>query len=109
LMGRAKFDAWTAGQITLDDMVARTYSPAWGTMRTERSLKAILEDRNANWVDQVATPVNVGPKPPPNPQMKRATALADRYPLDYLEEWAELPGNSDQIIANVKAAIALRK
>lgn len=52
MMGRAKYDAWTDGAITLDDMVARSYSPAWGTMRTERSLRAIREGRDANWMDK---------------------------------------------------------
>lgn len=59
MMGRAKYDAWTAGTITLDDMVARSYSPAWGTMRTERSLRAIRDGRDANWMD--------APEAPPSP------------------------------------------
>lgn len=49
MVGPLKFQAWRDGQITLDDMVARTYSTDWGTMRLERSLKAITEGRNANW------------------------------------------------------------
>lgn len=51
IMGRAKFTAWQEGHVSLDDMVARTHSPGWGTMRTERSLKAITEGRDANWTD----------------------------------------------------------
>lgn len=52
IMGNAKFTAWQDGKITLDDMVARHDNDAWGTMRTERSLKAIQENRNANWMDE---------------------------------------------------------
>lgn len=48
LMGRAKFDAWKRGDITLDDMVAQHHSDDWGSMRTERSLKSILDGKNAN-------------------------------------------------------------
>lgn len=48
MMGRAKFDAWQAGEISLDDMVAQHADPDWGTMRTERSLVAIREGRNPN-------------------------------------------------------------
>lgn len=107
MMGPSKFDAWTHGQITLDDMVARTYSPAWGTMRTERSLKAIQEGRAANWMDQAA--------PLPQPVQKVATPnpatvqeYADRYDLDFLNEWAVTPGNSPQALADVQAAINLK-
>lgn len=108
MMGRAKFDAWTSGAISLDDMVARTYSPQWGTMRTERSLKAILEDRDPNYFDAPSVPVNAGPKPPAKPDMKYAAELADRHDLAYLNEWLDTPGNSPTALANIKAAIALK-
>jgi SPP1 gp7 family putative phage head morphogenesis protein len=51
LMGPLKFDAWKAGDITLDDMVARHSDPDWGTMRTVRSMVAIREGRHANFRD----------------------------------------------------------
>jgi SPP1 gp7 family putative phage head morphogenesis protein len=66
IMGKAKFQAWQDGQITLDDMVARPHSPEWGTMRTERSLKAIQEGRDANWMDRA----NDAPTTPTPPQAK---------------------------------------
>lgn len=109
MMGRAKFNAWADGQITLDDMVARTYDPQWGTMRTERSLKAILEGRHENWVDRSSlAPQNAGPKPLPDPDPKQVALLADRYDLDYLQEWMGTPGNSPSILANVQGAINLK-
>lgn len=49
VLGPLKHEAWTAGQIALADMVARTYSPRWGTMRRERSMREIREGRNANY------------------------------------------------------------
>ncbi len=52
MLGPLKFNAWKAGQITVADMVARTYSPTWGTMRRERSMVEILEGRNANTVPE---------------------------------------------------------
>ena len=108
MMGPAKFNAWVDGQITLDDMVARTYSPQWGTMRTERSLKSILADTHANYFDATSVPLNVGPKPPPLPDMKYAAELADRYDTAYLQEWLNTPGNGPQALADVKAALHLK-
>lgn len=108
MMGNAKFNAWVDGTITLDDMVARTFSPQWGTMRTERSLKAILEDRNANWQDVSSLPPVQVIKPPPVADPKAAQTLADRHDLDYLQEWLGTPGNSPNVVANVQAAIHLK-
>lgn len=48
LMGPAKHHAWKTGEVTLDDMVARTHHPAWGSMRRERSLTEIRLGKNAN-------------------------------------------------------------
>lgn len=44
----AKWQPWTLGEISLDDVVARTRSRDWGTMRRERSLVEIRQRRNAN-------------------------------------------------------------
>lgn len=66
MMGKAKFRAWKGGQITLDDMVARHQSDDWGTMRAERSLKAILEGRDPNFGSGVPVP-DVAPAPIPEP------------------------------------------
>ncbi|MEO1959884.1 MAG: phage minor head protein, partial [Paracoccus sp. (in: a-proteobacteria)] len=107
MMGRAKFNAWAAGQIDLDDMVARTYSPQWGTMRSERSLKAILEDRNPNYFDAPATPPTVV-KPPPEPDPTLVKEYAARYDLAYLQEWIDTPGNSPNVLASLKAAVNLK-
>lgn len=52
MLGPEKYRAWQDGEFGLDDLVARTHSPRWGTQRTERSLKAIREGRNANWYDE---------------------------------------------------------
>lgn len=53
MLGPGKFSAWKAGDITLDDMVARTHSPEWGTMRRERSMVEIREGRNPNTMTPV--------------------------------------------------------
>lgn len=42
VLGAAKFRAYQAGQITLQDLVGRRRSERWGTMRYERSLRAAL-------------------------------------------------------------------
>jgi SPP1 gp7 family putative phage head morphogenesis protein len=80
MMGRRKWEAWKAGDISLDDMVARLDSPDWGTMRTERSLKAIREGRNANWFSGTRTPE----APPSTPPRVKATpevpAIAPEVP-----------------------------
>lgn len=49
MIGPRKWDAWQAGEFDLPDLVGRHWDPDWGTMRSERSLKAIREGRNANW------------------------------------------------------------
>lgn len=60
ILGRGKYQAWKDGTITLDDLVARTSSPSWGTMRRERSLREIADGINANWDDVVeVAPVKV--------------------------------------------------
>jgi len=51
VLGPAKWRAWRSGRITLDEVVARTFDPAWGTMRRERSLLEITQGRNANYAD----------------------------------------------------------
>lgn len=53
VMGPGKYDLYAAGDLSLADMVARADDLDWGTMRTERSLKAIREGRNANWFDPI--------------------------------------------------------
>jgi SPP1 gp7 family putative phage head morphogenesis protein len=55
VMGPGKYDAWKAGDLSLEDMVARTHSPEWGTMRRERSMIEIREGRNANWMPELDT------------------------------------------------------
>jgi len=48
VLGTRKWAAWKRGDISLDDLVARTHSPEWGTMRRERSMVEIREGRNPN-------------------------------------------------------------
>lgn len=57
VMGPGKWEAWKRGDMTLEDMVARTHSPEWGTMRRERSLIEIREGRNANWMPELDAPL----------------------------------------------------
>lgn len=75
ILGPAKFKAWSSGQVTLDDLVARTKSPTWGTMRRERSLIEIEQGRNANWVDAVEAPMEPAPLTA-NPKAVRAITKA---------------------------------
>jgi SPP1 gp7 family putative phage head morphogenesis protein len=72
IMGQGKWAAWKRGEIDLDDLVARTHSPDWGTMRRERSLVEIREGRNAN------TLPGVKPKAPPQPQ-REAMLAPEQY------------------------------
>ena len=44
MLGAAKYRAWKAGAITLDDMTAMSEHPVWGEIRSEASLKEILGD-----------------------------------------------------------------
>lgn len=41
ILGPGKYAALQRGEISLDDIVARTFDPRWGSMRHERSLAAI--------------------------------------------------------------------
>lgn len=45
VLGRAKYDAWRRGEITLEDLVGRRDDPRWGTTRYERSLREIRAAR----------------------------------------------------------------
>ena len=72
ILGQGKWAAWKSGEIDLDDVVARTYSPDWGSMRRERSLVEIREGRNAN------TLPGVKPKAPPRPQ-RTAMLAPEQY------------------------------
>jgi len=57
ILGPAKYRAWRAGEIALDDLVARTEDPAWGTMRRERSLREIREGRHPDhYLKALASP-----------------------------------------------------
>jgi SPP1 gp7 family putative phage head morphogenesis protein len=85
LMGPGKHRAWKSGEITLDDMVARTHSDAWGSMRRERSLKEIRLGKNPNHLPDLPAssrvlPVDTKPKSktPKARKPKRATAAQAR-------------------------------
>lgn len=104
IIGRAKFTAWQEGHITLDDMVARTSHPDWGTMRTERSLKAITEGRDANWIDQdlvdhpkpASLPEPVAPVRPAFPEGK---VPRSKFPQDEMKRtWDRLPDLDDAAV-----------
>jgi hypothetical protein len=44
IMGKAKWDAWKAGQIAWDDLSAEHEDEVYGTMRVEASLRTLLGD-----------------------------------------------------------------
>jgi len=48
ILGARKWALVQDGKITLDDLVARTHSDTWGTMRRERSVLEIQQGRNAD-------------------------------------------------------------
>jgi SPP1 gp7 family putative phage head morphogenesis protein len=82
LMGPAKFDAWQKGEISLQDMVAQHHSEDWGSMRTERSLKSIRANRNANSVTQyVSPPTGPAPTLPPPVTASPAPVLPEPAPV----------------------------
>ena len=83
VLGPRRYAAWKDGKITLDDLVARTQSPVWGTMRRERSLLEIAEGRNANWDDVVEI---VAPPPPAlTPDVAAVQSIAATHTLDEVE------------------------
>lgn len=45
ILGPAKYLAYKDGQITLKDLVGRRFSERWGSMRYEKSLKAVLGEK----------------------------------------------------------------
>lgn len=108
ILGKAKFKAFKEGTIHLDQIVARTDHPGWGTMRRERSLREIVAGKNPNWADQVA------PKPPPPApvvvQPNVAKAIAGQYAADNTAPLeaalASVPEGSQDWL-NVKAALKI--
>lgn len=102
ILGPRKFSAWTQGQITLDDLVARPQNAKWGTMRRERSLDEILQGKNANWEDKVARE-----RPRvilANPATVKALA---KQPLDAIEAALKSRTLNTQDTVNHKAAQSL--
>lgn len=67
ILGPRKYGLWSDGKITLQDMVARTSSPEWGTMRRERSILEMTQGRNANYRDAVPDTPTVRDIPEPEP------------------------------------------
>ena len=63
VMGRVKYDAYRRGDINLGDLVARTHDGRYGTMRRERSLAEIIDNRNANPLPSIPEPTTVAPTP----------------------------------------------
>lgn len=79
VLGPRKFQAWKEGKVTLDDFVARTHSPAWGSMRRERSMVEIAKGRNPNTLPdapvQVDDPLaNLPASRYPEPELRRFQA-----------------------------------
>lgn len=62
ILGPRKYDLWKEGKLELGDMVARTHSPEWGTMRRERSVLEIVQGRNGNFRDVDLPTVDVTPQ-----------------------------------------------
>lgn len=83
VLGGAKYRAWKSGDITLDDVVARTHSADWGTMRRERSMREIRQGRNANTTPEPA-PAPI-PEPTPEPEPPRPP----RPLSDEEQEWID--------------------
>ena len=53
MMGPGKYAAWKAGAFDFKDLVGQTRDPRWGTIRHERSLRDILGDEAAEYLDPV--------------------------------------------------------
>lgn len=86
IMGRAKWARWKAGDLSMDDMVARTHSGDWGTMRRERSLVEIDAGKHANTLPGVA------PTAPPRPQTQATPSMLAPEQYDALRPdraWSE--------------------
>lgn len=106
LMGGQKFDAWQKGEFTLPEVVARTSDPDWGTMRTERSLKAIREGRNANWMDApVPGPSAPAPAPVAPPVAPTFTHLDDDALMKHFRETKD-PNARAEVLRRSKARSA---
>lgn len=82
ILGQGKWAAWKSGEIDLDDVVARTHSPDWGSMRRERSLVEIREGRNANTLPGTTRPGKL------TPSTDRPYALHRPDAPDYADEMA---------------------
>jgi hypothetical protein len=48
LLGRAKFQAWRAGELRLEGLVGYRVGAQWGLARFERSLKAVRAGRDSD-------------------------------------------------------------
>lgn len=83
IMGRRKWEAWLNGDFDLPDLVARTESPTWGTMRRERSLSEIQAGLNANYQD--VTQLKISAPQQLAPDRKAVSSIMDTHTLDEVE------------------------
>jgi len=107
ILGPGKFKAYKAGQVSLEDMVARTSHPGWGTMRRERSLREIAAGKNANWVDEVHVPEP--PKPPPVVQPNQAMALSQNHTNAELVNFLANADPGSQMSLNLRSALQMQQ
>jgi SPP1 gp7 family putative phage head morphogenesis protein len=102
MMGPGRFKLWRSGQASLDDMVARTFDPAWGTMRRERTITEILNGTNSNFGGQVAK-TGVAAEKAPRPVV--AQEYADRWTAQQLDELADAATGQDAMDLRAAAVI----
>ena len=106
LLGPGKCAAWKAGTLSLDDLVARTFSSTWGTMRRERSLAEIKAGANGNWGGPSSAPVTAPTTWTPN--LATAKALANDQAVSIATLKALLRQTEGQELADIQAALAMR-
>lgn len=95
VLGPAAFEAWQDGALRLEEMVGRRYDPRWGTMRTARSLRAVIGPEAARRYVSVA--------------LSRGAATASRSTAFYRElrraRAAEVRAMSPTALAQVREAM----
>lgn len=100
VLGPAKYRRFAKGDLDLNDLVARTEHPAWGTMRRERSLREIDEGLNANYADAVQPTA-------PAPRManpRAADKIAKANTLEEVQAALAGEGLTAQQVVDYKAA-----
>lgn len=112
VLGKAAFQAYKAGAVSLQDFVGRKRSQQWGTMRYTRSLRDILGPEEARrWMEKVIDKQAMSQRMKDqwtdqiwrrNKMESRVSAMSDRALRAEVERQSQATWNRSRLLEHVK-------